>query len=356
MATEGVAMGQAVVVRTDYTAGEVRRLAKRVKDASQARRLLAIAAVLDGASRTEAAKIGGMDRQTLRDWVIRFNDQGPDGLINIPSPGVSPKLDATHRAFLARIVEEGPIPAAHGVVRWRACDLIMRLHEEFGLSVSDDTSVLLARERSPESLQAGCRGHGGVQKNFPARVAEIRAELAPGTPVEVWFQDEMRVGQKNKLTYRWARKGVRPRAIHDQRTQSTYLFGAVCPDRGTGAALVLPACNSEAMQLHLDEIATKVAPGAHAILILDQAGWHGAKELRIPTNISLLPLPPRSPELNSQENIWQFMRQNWLSNRIFKSFDDIVDHCCYAWNTLIDQPWKIMSIAQREWATVGHSF
>ena len=120
-------MGQALAVRTDFTASEVRRLTKRVKDAAQARRLLAIAAVLEGASRTEAAKIGGMDRQTLRDWVIRFNDQGPDGLINIPSPGVPPKLDATHRAFLARIVEEGPIPAAHGVVRWRACDLIMRL-------------------------------------------------------------------------------------------------------------------------------------------------------------------------------------------------------------------------------------
>src|SRR5262249_2003768 len=147
----------------------------------------------------------------------------------------------------------------------------------------------------------------------------------------------MRVGQKNKLTYRWARKGSRPRAAHDQRTQSTYLFGAVCPDRGAGAALVLPACNCEPMQLHLDEIATKVALGAHAIILLDQAGWHGAKALVVPNNISLVPLPPRAPELNGQENIWQFMRQNWLSNRIFTSFDDIVDHCCYAWNTLIDQ-------------------
>ena len=88
----------------------------------------------------------------------------------------------------------------------------------------------------------------------------------------------MRVGQKNKITYRWARTGSRPRADHDQRTQSAYLFGAVCPERGTGAALVLPACNTQAMQLHLDEIATEVAPGAHAILILDQAGWHGAKD------------------------------------------------------------------------------
>ena len=147
-------------------------------------------------------------------------------------------------------------------------------------------------------------------------MAEVRTKLAPGTPVEVWFQDEMRVGQKNKLTYRWARTGSRPRAIHDQRTQSTYLFGAVCPERGTGAALVLPFCNTEAMQLHLDEIAARITAGAHAILILDQAGWHGAKDLKIPSNLSLLPLPPRAPELNPQENIWQFMRQNWLSNRI----------------------------------------
>ena len=132
-------MGQAIAVRTDYTAGEVRRFAKRAKDAAQARRLLAIAAVLEGASREDAAKLGGMDRQTLRDWVIRFNERGPEGLINIASPGAPGKLDDEHKAFLARLVEEGPIPAVHGVVRWRACDLIMQLQEEFGLSVSDDT-------------------------------------------------------------------------------------------------------------------------------------------------------------------------------------------------------------------------
>jgi transposase len=132
-------MGRAIAVRRDYTSGRLRRLAQRTKNAAEPCRLLAIAAVLDGASREEAAKIGGMDRQTLRDWVIRFNEQGPDGLINIPSPGAPAKLDETHKAFLARIVEDGPIPAIHGVVRWRACDLIMQLHEEFALSVSDDT-------------------------------------------------------------------------------------------------------------------------------------------------------------------------------------------------------------------------
>jgi transposase-like protein len=149
-------MGQAIAVRMDFTSGEVRRLAQGARDAGQARRLLAIAAVLDGSSREEAARVGGMDRQTLRDWVIRFNERGPEGLIN-----------------------------------------------------------------------------------------------------------------------------------------------------------------------------------------------------KTPSNVSLVPLPPRAPELNPQENIWQFMRANSLSNRVFKSCDDIVDHCCYAWNTLVDQPWKIMSIARRDWAIIS---
>jgi transposase len=104
------------------------------------------------------------------------------------------------------------------------------------------------------------------------------------------------------------------------------------------------------MTLHLAEIARAVKPGAHGVVILDQAGWHGAKKLVVPENITLLPLPPRSPELNPVENIWQFMRDNWLSNRVFKSYDDILDHCCYAWNQLTDQPWKIMSIGLRQWA------
>ena len=130
-------MGQAIAVRKDYTSGKLRRLAQRTKNAAQTCRLLAIAAVFDGASREEAAKIGGMDRQTLRDWVIRFNEQGPDGLINIPSPGAPAKLDETHKAFLARIVEDGPIPAIHGVVRWRRVDLQRELKAKFGIEVKE---------------------------------------------------------------------------------------------------------------------------------------------------------------------------------------------------------------------------
>jgi len=167
-------MGTAIAVVTDHSSKELRRLAGRVKNAGQARRLLAIAAVLDGASREEAAKVGGMDRQTLRDWVIRFNQRGPDGLINKSSPGAPGKLSKKHKAFIVRLVEQGPIPAIDGVVRWRACDLIMRLHEEFGLSVSDDTVYRALKQLGfshvsarPKAYKQDAEAVEAFKKTFP---------------------------------------------------------------------------------------------------------------------------------------------------------------------------------------------
>lgn len=104
------------------------------------------------------------------------------------------------------------------------------------------------------------------------------------------------------------------------------------------------------MNLHLAEISQAVAADAHAVLLMDQAGWHTTDKLDLPANISIVLLPAKSPELNPTENTWQFMRDNWLSNRVFQSADDIVDHCCHAWNKLAHQPWRIMSIGLRDWA------
>ena len=97
-------------------------------------------------------------------------------------------------------------------------------------------------------------------------------------------------------------------------------------------------------------LAKAVAPAAHAILLVDQAGWHMSKCLVVPANITIIALPPKCPELNPVENVWQFMRDNWLSNRVFQSYDDLVDHCCAAWSKLVDQPWRIMTIGLRQWA------
>ena len=150
-------------------------------------------------------------------------------------------------------------------------------------------------------------------------------------------------GPKNKLTRRWARRGTRPRAPRDQRTEWAYIFGAICPAKGKGAGLVMPWCDTDAMAAHLIEISAAVDPGAHAVLIVDQAGWHLTPKLAIPDNITVLALPPRSPELNPVENVWQFMRDNWLSNRICKSYEDTMeDHVprhaqMGAWVLIIDR-------------------
>ena len=128
------------------------------------------------------------------------------------------------------------------------------------------------------------------------------------------------------------------------------MFGAICPALGKGAGLILPFCNTAAMALHLREVSLAVEPGAHAVLLLDQAGWHLSADLVVPGNITILPLPPKCPELNPVENIWQFMRENWLSNRVFTSYENILDHCVHAWIKLVDQPWLIMSIGLRRWA------
>jgi len=141
----------------------------------------------------------------------------------------------------------------------------------------------------------------------------------------------------------------------DQRYACAYIFGAVCPARDIGAALVLPYANTEAMNLHLLEISKNVQKNAHAVLIIDGAGWHIAHELEVPNNISLLPLPPYSPELNAQENVWEYLRQNYLAGQIFKDFDEIVTACCSAWKKLIAETGRITSIASRNWLTIGQS-
>lgn len=112
----------------------------------------------------------------------------------------------------------------------------------------------------------------------------------------------------------------------------------------------MPWCDTYAMTQHLAEIARHVADNAHAVLIMDQAGWHMSNTLVVPENLTILPLPPKSPELNPVENLWLFMRENWLSNRVFKSYEDIVTHCCDASRKLESQPWRIMSIGRRDWA------
>jgi transposase len=133
------AMGRTVALREDFNGAGLRRLAKTSKDAGQSRRLLALSEIYDGGKRGDAARIGDVGLQVIRDWVLRFNAHGPDGLIDGKSTGKPPKLNDAQRQSLARIVEAGPIPAVHGVVRWRRADLALWIFEEFGISLEESS-------------------------------------------------------------------------------------------------------------------------------------------------------------------------------------------------------------------------
>ena len=197
----------------------------------------------------------------------------------------------------------------------------------------------------------GPRGAGALQKKFPALIAEVARDHPEAARLEVWFQDEARVGQTGRLCRRWYQKGMRPRGLRDLRHQAVYLFGAVCPERDAGVALVLSNVGAAAMQAMLDELSTAVAPDAHAVVLMDRAGWHIAKNLAVPANLTPLFLPAYSPELNAIERVWLYLRERFLSHRLWPSYDAILDACCAAWKALLDEAGRIRSLCSLEWAT-----
>jgi transposase len=161
-------MAAAVGLRDDFTATALRRRAQSRREAGQVRRLLTLAVIYDGGSRSEAARTGGVGLQTVRDWVLRFNRDGPDGLVDGKAPGGRPRLDANQRAALAAVVESGPIPAAHGVVRWRLVDLVQWIRDEFAVSISTQTLSRELRAMGYRKLTARPRHHSQDADAIPA--------------------------------------------------------------------------------------------------------------------------------------------------------------------------------------------
>ncbi|BCM87977.1 transposase (plasmid) [Methylobacterium indicum] len=157
--------------------------------------------------------------------------------------------------------------------------------------------------------------------------------------------DEARVGQKGRSGHRWWMRGQRPAGRCDGRFQSAYIFAAVEPQTGSAFGLVLPRVSTEAMSLFLAQFAATLEPDTQAVVVLDGAGWHIAKDLRVPDAVTLVRLPAYSPELNPVERIWLYLRERFLSARVFPDYEAILDACCTAWNALTAEPERVRSIA-----------
>ena len=178
-------MRKPIPLRLDYDATRLRRIARKSDDGNQVRRLLALAVIYDGGSRTQAAEMGGVTLQVVRDWVLRFNAEGPEGLIDRKAPGQPSRLKGEHRAALAEMIENGPVPAVHGVVRWRIIDLCQWVWDEFEIIVSQQTLSRELRTMGYRKLSARPRHHaqapGAVEafkKTFPRSWQASRASRA----------------------------------------------------------------------------------------------------------------------------------------------------------------------------------
>lgn len=167
--------------------------------------------------------------------------------------------------------------------------------------------------------------------------------------VDVWSEDETRVGQQGSLTRIWAKRGTRPRKVRQQQFISTYIYGAACHMTGESCALILPYANTESMNIFLEELSSRIRSNRHVALLIDNAGWHRSIHLIVPPNITLIPLPPYAPELNAMEQIWEWIKNHYLSNQCYLNYAQIVDRACSAWNNLSRNSELIKSIMYREW-------
>lgn len=189
-----------------------------------------------------------------------------------------------------------------------------------------------------------------MEKGGPPFVKKVQ-DAHPEQAVQVFFQDETRYGQKGGICEVWAKRGTTPVRVRSTGFTATYLFGAVNPLSGQRVGLVLPTCNTEGMNLFLKTLREEVDSTVHIVLVLDQAGWHRSKTLLLPAGITLLTLPPYSPELNPIERLWKYLKKTYLYHRLDKTLEAIMEAGARAWQCLTDA--LIRSLCATSWL-LGH--
>jgi transposase len=191
--------------------------------------------------------------------------------------------------------------------------------------------------------------HNRILKKFQIKtILKIPGHIALDR-VDIWLQDEARFGQQNTTTHLWAKRGSRPLAVKQQQFEYAYLFGAVCVTNGASEAMIVPYVNKEIMHSHLQQISDKTTSDRHAVIIMDGAGWHGEELAEDFKNLSIIKLPPYSPELNPIEQVWSWLRQHHLANRCFNGYEAIVDAVSDAWNDFVSDSKRVMKMCTRDW-------
>lgn len=321
-------------------------------------KLLALYHLQLGKKLAEVADIVIPEEKTVREWLRCFVAFDYEGLIEKDGRGRRPRLPSIEEERF--IIALDNLQESRQGGRITAVDIQSLLADEFDCNYAisgiytllDRLNIVWISGRSKHPRHSA-EAIENFKENFPNEVEKLKEKIATDK-IEVWWQDESRIGQQGSLSRVWATKGTRPRVVRQKQFLSTYIFGAVCPDRDIGCGLILPETSTGMMQIHLNQIAENVREGYHAIVMMDRASWHTTEALIIPPNITIMPLPPYSPELNPMEQVWQQLRKIKLSNTIFKDYEDIVRSCCEAWNTFCDEDGNIKNLCTRIWVRAGN--
>jgi transposase len=321
-------------------------------------RFLAMIHLQEGKTFTEIGKNLKVDRHTVAEWLKRFEYEGVRGMGDKKRSGRNTTLPRSKEDRFKKEVAKLQEDREGGHVGGE--DIRRMLKEVFGAEYSLSGVYDLLKRIGMVWItgrtvhpNADMEAQNEFRDNFTEKAKDVLPADIDINKVDIWFQDEARVGQRGTATRIWTEKGSRTGIVMQQQFNSVYIFGAVCPLNDEAVGIVMPYADTSATETHLKIISQQVLEGRHALIIVDRAAWHTTPKLHVPENISLLPLPPYSPELNPTEQVWEQLRRNSLSNRCFKNYEAIVDACCDAWNFFTAIPGTIKSLCSRKWALLA---
>lgn len=277
-------------------------------------------------------------------WLGRYKALGLQGLFDSHRSGRPTKLTGDQAEYLVTRIENGARETdSVAVFRGRYLQYIIasELNVKYALSSVYDVLHRLnftrIKPRPQHEKNDKTRMEQWKNEELPKKFSSVAA-ANPEKKIDIWFQDEMRFGNKTRISSQWRLRGTSWTIRKQIGYRNEYIYGAVCPRTGEHIGLVFPECSTEVMNIHLSLISQRIEPDTHIILIMDQAGWHSSsKELLVPANISILDLPPYSPELNPVERLWLWIKENHLSNRFISAGDDLTKIGCEAWNKLTNE-------------------
>ena len=343
-----------MLVTDHHTLEHLQGLAQAIPQKRHWRRVQAVVLAKQGRTAGDIAQALGCSLRAVKNWVAQYNRGGIAALDERPRAGRPRLLTPEHYPRLKRRLDDPPRPE-DGVCTLRGLDVQRIVAQEYGVAMGLQAVYDLLHRLGSSSLMPRPQHEDAnpeVQEFFKEIVVEqidAIAEQHPDQEVRTSFQDEARFGTQGTITRVWAPKGSRPRAVRQNGREWLSVLMAVCVSTGAASALIMPELNTGVLNLFLEQFWRELPAGVHAVLIWDGAGYHTGGDLVVPSNVSLIQLPPYSPELNPVENLWHYLRSHHWSNRPYRDYDELVNEASRSLCAVGCDPEHLKSICNAEY-------